>query len=164
MASSPALSGNASSRWARTRPTGTACSTGRKSCRIWCRTGAFWQMWRLTALPAFVAGESGTSPVPCGTRQPSGLTGGYRAFQGSGSSMRLICWSGMRASVSSGQACRSTPFSSAVQPDLQTVESGSGFGLPDLGALIRRIAQPCRHRDDGDHGCFQGQLQLPGGL
>ena len=39
---------------------------------------------------------------------------GYLAFHGSRSSMRLILWSGMRASVSVSHACGSTPFSLAV--------------------------------------------------
>ena len=38
----------------------------------------------------------------------------YRAFHGSRSSIRLILWSGIRASVSASHACGSTPFSLAV--------------------------------------------------
>ena len=38
----------------------------------------------------------------------------YRAFHGNRSLMRLILWSGIRASVSANHACGSTPFSLAV--------------------------------------------------
>ena len=38
----------------------------------------------------------------------------YRAFHGNKSSMRLILWSGIRASVLANHACGSTPFSLAV--------------------------------------------------
>ena len=38
----------------------------------------------------------------------------HRVFQGSSSLMRLILWSGMRASVSASHACGSTPLSLAV--------------------------------------------------